>query len=463
MGKAFLCLLFLLLRISIFAKPFGDAEKDSVNWLTKISHLIDNTATPVVYPSDSTIKGDAKFEYFDSVFKAQNKFRVENIFLGYRYSDAQKRYSILLEPLIYHVAYNTVQGLAIDPTIGFDKKLTDTKSYQITARVGYGFSNKIMYGDGKFSYNYNQNRFAKISLSAGKDILQFNNNAISPIVNTLYTLLLKDNFIKLFEKYFTRIEHQTEITNGLITISSVEYSDRNPLLNTSNFSIAKSDKEFRSNDPQKENNQGFAFKRNQSFDVSLALRFTPYQKYFFAGGKKQIMESHYPTFTVFYKRAIPIIWRSDVDLDLLKLGFEGKLKFKRLGALNYSIEGGYFLNRTSMTFMDWKYFNGNQTLYSSFTGKDFQLLDYYTNSTNYQYAEAHLEYNFNGFFLNKIPLISKAKIQELITANFLLTNNRVQYTELGIGLKKSFVRVDYVFGLGQGNYISSGLRFGFIF
>jgi hypothetical protein len=74
-----------------------------------------------------------------------------------------------------------------------------------------------------------------------------------------------------------------------------------------------------------------------------------------------------------------------------------------------------------------------------------------------------LEYNFNGFFLNKISLLSEAKIQELLTVNFLTTNNNVQFSELGIGLKKSFIRVDYVFGFGQANYISSGLRFGFIF
>ena len=151
MRKAVICFLFLFLHISffVFSKNENKSQKDTISWLAKLSDAITATDFPVVYPSDTVIHSKNKIAYFDSVFKAQNKFRVENIFLGYRYSDAQKRYSILLEPLIYHVAYNTVQGLAIDPTIGFDKKLTDTKSYQITARVGYGFSNKIMYGGGK--------------------------------------------------------------------------------------------------------------------------------------------------------------------------------------------------------------------------------------------------------------------------------------------------------------------------
>ena len=148
---------------------------------------------------------------------------------------------------------------------------------------------------------------------------------------------------------------------------------------------------------------------------------------------------------------------------MIKLGLEGNLNWKRAGIFHYLLEGGQFVNRTNMSFMDWKYFNGNKTLYSNFSGKQFQLLDYYASSSNNKYMEIHLEQNFNSLLTSKIPLLKKAKIQELITANYLLTSDNKKFIELGIGLRKLFVRVDYVFGFDNYIYTTSGIRFGFLF
>jgi len=275
--------------------------------------------------------------------------------------------------------------------------------------------------------------------------------------------LLRENFMKLFEKYFVRLEHSTELFNGFVFYAATEYADRNPLLNTTDFSLIKSNKEFQQNDPLLPGNPQFAFFRNQSFHIEGAFQFTPFQPYYFNDNRKIIKESNHPTFTIYYKKAIPGVYKSDVDLDVLKAGCNGAFFWKRIGVFRYTLEAGQFVNRTQMSFMDYTYFNGNRTLYSDFSGKQFQLLDYYTNSTKNRYAQMHLQQNFNGFFMNKIPLLKRAKIQEIVSCNLLLTAENVQYAELGVGLQKMFVRVDYVFGFRNGIYNDSSLRFGFLF
>lgn len=401
--------------------------------------------------------------YIDSVERKKNKFKWNNIIDGYTNESSLRKTRFEWEPMYNHISFNTVQGVVLAPTFVFTKKIGSVKSIELGGTAAYGFSNKAYYGYGHLGYTYNSKRFAKLSLSGGKDMLQFNSNVISPLVNTLYTLLLKDNFMKLFEKYYTRMEHTTELLNGLILFNAVEYADRNPLRNTTTFSIIKSNKEFQSNDPLIPDNEQFAFFRNQSFHVEAALQFTPYQRYYFNRGEKLLQDSKYPSFTLFYKRAIKNILNSDVDLDLIKLGAEGNINWKRAGVFHYSLEAGRFVNRTQMSFMDWKYFNGNKTLYSNFSGKQFQLLDYYSNSTNNEFAELHLQQNFNGAILSKVPLLKRAKIQELITVNFVVTNNKFHYEEAGIGMQKLFIRVDYVFGFKNGVYSDSSLRFGFLF
>ena len=56
--------------------------------------------------------------------------------------------------------------------------------------------------------------------------------------------------------------------------------------------------------------------------------------------------------------------------------------------------------------MDYLHVSGNQLRFLQNSLDSFNLLDYYSMSTNNKYAEAHFEHNFKGFILSKIPLIN---------------------------------------------------------
>ena len=113
--------------------------------------------------------------------------------------------------------------------------------------------------------------------------------------------------------------------------------------------------------------------------------------------------------------------------------------------------------------MDWYHFNGNQTFFSGFGLNDFQLLDYYTNSVNTQFIEGHFEHNFQGLFLNKIPLIKKLKLEEMAKASILSTDGKNFYGELSAGIQRLGFRVDFVTGFSNQKKISEGLRIGIKF
>jgi len=438
-------------------------SRDSAYWQSHRAIPVTTSEVKDFHKRDSIVLVQSSYRYIDSTEHVKNKFKWNNLIDGYSYESSLRKEKFKFESMLENVSFNTVQGLVLTPTILWEKQLAQNKDLEIGATGGYGWSNKKYYGFGHTGYTYNRRKFSVLTLHGGKDMLQFNNNAISPIINSLYTLLLRENFMKLFEKYFVRLEHSTELFNGFVFYAATEYADRNPLLNTTDFSLIKSNKEFQQNDPLLPGNPQFAFFRNQSFHIEGAFQFTPFQPYYFNDNRKIIKESNHPTFTIYYKKAIPGVYKSDVDLDVLKAGCNGAFFWKRIGVFRYTLEAGQFVNRTQMSFMDYTYFNGNRTLYSDFSGKQFQLLDYYTNSTKNRYAQMHLQQNFNGFFMNKIPLLKRAKIQEIVSCNLLLTAENVQYAELGVGLQKMFVRVDYVFGFRNGIYNDSSLRFGFLF
>ena len=93
------------------------------------------------------------------------------------------------------------------------------------------------------------------------------------------------------------------------------------------------------------------------------------------------------------------------------------------------------------------------------------MLDYYRYSTRHQYLEGHYTHFFNGFFLNKIPLLRKLRWQETATLNYLYTRQAGHYAELGVGIEHIFklFRADFYTGFQQQRNISSGIRLGFGF
>jgi len=134
-----------------------------------------------------------------------------------------------------------------------------------------------------------------------------------------------------------------------------------------------------------------------------------------------------------------------------------------LGQTSFFIGAGKFLNNNSLFYPDYKQFQGNQVLFSHTGINSFLLLNYYTNSTYTKYIEGHIEQNFSGFFLNKIPLIRKLKLQEILDVNYLSTPALKNYTELGIGIQYLNFRLMYGKSYNSGSNTNSAVRIGVSF
>lgn len=101
--------------------------------------------------------------------------------------------------------------------------------------------------------------------------------------------------------------------------------------------------------------------------------------------------------------------------------------------------------------MDYLQANGNQLSFPLDNQlNSFGLLEYYKFYTNDKYAEAHVEHNFRGAVLGKIPLINKLNFHLVGGAKTLFMADKKPYTEYSVGLdnigfgKWRFLRVDYV-------------------
>jgi len=411
---------------------------------------------------DSVEKVQETPRYKDSIDKINNKFKPSSLFFGYTYRNTKKKYSLEFASLLNEVAFNTVEGLVLNLRLGYQKELKENKSISIIPTVRYGFSSEDFYAKIRLSYLSNPRYFTRWSVEGGKFVEQFNPNAIPPSINTSSTLYWKDNYIKLYEKTYFNVGYRGEVLRGLSLNTTLEYAHRKSLENTTDYSWSKNkNREYTSNVPLNNEISDTRFTESTALLLNANLFFVPKQRYVNRPDARIRVRSKYPTFGLSYTKGIAVLG-SDVDFDQIEFSVQDNYRWGLLGSGNYKIFAGDFLNTQSLTFIDYKHFNGNRTFMAFPSFRAYLLLDYYAFSTIYKYAGVNYEHHFNGFFFNRVPLLKKARIQEVFTCNYLFTETNGHYIELGAGVEHIFkvLRVDYFWNVLGNQGVRNGVRVG---
>lgn len=438
--------------------------RDYWNDVRPIPLLNDEVMDYVKKDSMEIVRRDPK--YLDSVDRRKNKLTVGGILLfGQTFSRQRKKSSFSYRPLIEVANFNTVEGFNLNLNPTYTRKFSETRAISLTPTVRYGFTNRHFNADASGSYSFGRLGTNALSLAGGKKVFQINNeNPIQPIVNTYNTLFWGDNFLKIYEAWFGKIEYIRGVGEGVTIKAAIDYQDRIPLENTDNTFWGKSKNLSRRtpNYPIELVTQNFL--RHQAFVTSFTFSYRPGTKYVELPERRINLGSKYPLFTVSYAKGIKNVAGSDVDYDRWKFSIKDELNFKLGGMFDYNISAGGFLNNRSLELPDYQHFNGNQTLIATEYLNSYQLASYYARSTTAKlYGTLHIEHHFNGFLTNKIPLVKKLNVHLIMGANSFLVNSDNYYYEVFAGIENvlKILRVDYVRGYGNGGFNDHGIRIGF--
>ena len=259
--------------------------------------------------------------------------------------------------------------------------------------------------------------------------------------------------MKIYEKSFAKVSFSREVANGIRMNSSLEFADRKPLFNTTDYVMfPQKDRDYTSNNPQDPTNFTTSFTPHSMFrfNVGASIRFG--NKYLsYPDSKFNMSNPKYPNLYVGYRKTFGGS-NNQIGTDLFYARLSQNISLANWGQFRYRLNGGMFLKENeNIPFMDYVHFNGNRLplLNSNDLLSNFNSLDYYNLSTNANYGQIHTEHNFKGFLLGKIPLINKLNFHTVIGAKGLFTNKK-PYSELSIGLdnigwgKWRFLRVDFV-------------------
>ena len=442
-------------------------EKDSLFWLNNRPIPLTQEESRDYIRKDSIAALKTSKKYLDSLERANNKFGIGKLLLpGYTANNRYKKTSMSFDPVLKAVIYNTVEGFAVNYGITYTKNLEDRKYYSIRPEARYGFSNKIFTANLSANYYYDPVKRANISISGGSGIHDLNNlGTMTLLGNSINSLLFETNFLKLYKKDFVNVGTTRELTNGLQASLVADYSRNSHLENSTSFKIRDlKDKEFTSNNPFSPDTETPLFPTYQAFTISAALNYTIGQKYITRPDGKFYQPSKYPTISLNYRKGINNLLDSDVDYDLVSLSVQqSRISAGLWGYSSYVLSAGKFLNNSEVFYPEFKHFRGNNALFIKPDLRRFLFLDFYQFSTKEQYAEAHLEHNFSGLFSNKLPLIRKLKLEEVIGISYLTQPQKENYTEFYFGVQRLIFRAVYGFAYDGNKKVEHGFKLSYGF
>jgi hypothetical protein len=466
----------------VFKVSEESTKMDSTYWVDNRQTILTGEEIINYHEGDSTLILHESKEYKDSVNKADNEFKPFRLLWGgYSYYNSFSKVSYGINSLSNAaLSYNTVEGFKINFRPYFRKRFEGRRFVSLSSSLKYSFTNHNFYYGISGYYRFDNLKRRYIYLRGGKNSFQYNShNPISDFTNTIYTVFLKDNFAKYYQKEYLRAGFGSEILNGLNFSGSVEYAKRSALVNNSDFTVFNyPDKEFISNDPLDKTSFKPAFSTNNAFIINLGFEIRFGQKYATYPDYKQVYGTKYPIIKLNYKKGINALG-SDVDFDQWQIGVSDNFSLNNLGISKLAVNFGGFFNTSKMYFVDFKHFNGNQTIflpqkssqleisaggtsYSESSNIKFHALDYYSNSTNENYIAVNYEHHFNGWIINKFPILRKSKMQVVGGVNFLYTEEKKEYTEIFAGLEHIFkiIRMDLVTKYQKGGKIIPEFRIG---
>ncbi|RZK83125.1 MAG: carboxypeptidase-like regulatory domain-containing protein [Pedobacter sp.] len=442
-------------------------EKDSLFWLNNRPIPLTAEESRDYVRKDSVAALRTSKKYLDSVERVNNKFGVGKLLIsGYTINNRYDKKSVSLDPILPAINYNTVEGFLVNYGVTFRKNLEDRKYYSIRPEVRYGFSSELFTANLTANYYYDPVKRANISISGGSGVYDLNPlGTMRPLGNSINSLLFETNFMKFYKKEFVNVGTTRELLNGLQGAIVVDYARNTGMVNNSSFKIRDlDDKEFTSNNPSNPEIETASFPNYTALTVSASLTYNFHQQYITRPDGKFYQDSKYPTLMLAYRKGVNGILNSSADYDLAAVSIQqNRISAGLWGYFSFVAGAGKFLNRDQVYYPDFKHFRGNNALFVRPDLRRFLFLDFYQFSTDDQYVEGHIEHNFSSLFTNKVPLLRKLKLEEVVGVSYLSQPIKRNYTEFYFGLQRLIFRAVYGFGYDGNKRVQHGFRLSYGF
>ncbi|HSU49757.1 MAG TPA: DUF5686 family protein [Segetibacter sp.] len=206
-------------------------------------------------------------------------------------------------------------------------------------------------------------------------------------------------------------------------------------------------------------------------ELSLELNWSPHRQFYQGKRFRTPIINKYPIFKFRSISGVKGILNSEYNYQNFNLTINKRMMLSQLGYADILVEGGYILGKVPYPLLT--VHRANQTY--SYQLESYNLMNFLEFVSDH-YAAFNIDQHFNGFFFNKVPLLKKLNLREVMSAKILYggvrnennpdfnsttikfpidkisglpttyTLNGTPYIELSAGVSNifKFIRVDFV-------------------
>ncbi|HNQ83087.1 MAG TPA: DUF5686 family protein [Bacteroidales bacterium] len=316
-------------------------------------------------------------------------------------------------PLYKFVSFNSIEGLRLRAGGRTSNKFS--RKLMLEGHAAYGTKDRQWKYAAGMTYMVGKNPRRSVNLSYRYDMEQLGQdpNAFS-----------EDNFFASFfrrspadkltmvSELKTSYEHEwfTGFSNAIRFIRREVYS-----LGDEKFIINKFGKQILDNSLV-------------AGEIQLYTRFAYRERFLYGEFERTSLGTKYPVAELIYSYGIPGFAGSDVEYHRIQFKLKQRFNVANIGWSKYILEAGKTWGRLPYPFL--KIHEGNETFF--YYTESGNLMNYYEFISD-RYASLFYIHHFDGWFLNKIPLMRKLKWREVVHGRAVwgaMTQENLHYSVL---------------------------------
>ncbi len=149
-------------------------------------------------------------------------------------------------------------------------------------------------------------------------------------------------------------------------------------------------------------------------EVSTSLRWAPHEQFFQNKAGRANVTNKYPIMTLQYAKGIGGLFGGQDNYDAFHLNVYKRFYMGPLGYTDVTLDAGYLAGTLPFPLLVIP--QANQSYFYSFFAYNLMNVEEFVND---HFAGVNFDHYFNGFFFNKIPLLKKLRLREVVAAKLL--------------------------------------------
>jgi hypothetical protein len=337
------------------------------------------------------------------------------------------------------IVKNSVEGLKIK--LGYRTFKTTDDRFRVSGFVGYGTKDKRYKFGTEIKYLVSYKPRIGIGVSYLKDIEQLGGKLLT--TNGLNANVFDPNALfSRGDNYFLSDVNRTALKFDIELKKNLHFG----ISAAHNIIKSASPKDF-SVDYLDDNNNIQSEVTDVSTDIYIA--YTPGRLEYGFGIEQKMGRNLFPSLVVNYHRGYKGFLNGDFNYDKIQFKYSQPILLGRIGLMIATVDGGKTFGKVPITLLS--PIPANQTYW--LTKNTFSLINYYDFVTD-TYISGHFEQHFNGFILNRIPLIKHLKLRSLITFKTVygtISDENIAINKSNITYAAPTDKLYYEYGFGLEN------------